>query len=83
MFEGIKKQFDENDQNEKPAFVIEYDPESGGFRWMFLGSIPIPPLIGTMELIKANLIDSQRTQMAQAAQSKLVMPNGPLPQFRK
>ena len=74
-----------DEPQEQPAvtpgqLLIEYTPP-GDFKWTMTGHVPINQLIGTMELIKAMLLNNQINQI-QAAQekqsrlSKLIVPQG-------
>lgn len=53
--------------------IILYDPETCQMSWFVDSCIPVDPLVGMLEFIKYQLIESQ---MSAAAQSSILAPNG-------
>ena len=72
----------EMEEKEKASFVIEFDLKTQGFGWKVDGNIPIPLLVGSLELAKSCLLDQQKAmiaqQMQQQAANRIVLPNGPI-----
>ena len=72
-------------KQEPGKLVLEYLPPDeenpqGNFRWGITGHIPIPMLVGTLQLISSLLLDSQKEtimrSMQEAASKQIVLPNG-------
>lgn len=48
--------------------VVVFDPNTRKMCWFVDSCIPVDALVGTLELIKCTLVDSQMASMVQAAQ---------------
>ena len=65
-----------------PTLVIEFDPATGGFSEKITGQIPVMPLIGMLEILKAKLIGQQMAAVMQqqardmARGRRILMPDG-------
>jgi hypothetical protein len=82
----MRKAMDENLEGkveqvgEKPALVIEYDPPTQGFQFRLHTAIPQIPLLGIIEIVKAQLIAMQaRAQQQQANQGIVLAQQAPAP----
>lgn len=53
------------------ACVIVFNPETHKMQWFVDSSIPVDALVGTLELIKCQLVDSQVMSIAQAAAKRV------------
>lgn len=58
------------DPCDKDLCVIAFNSSTHKFEWFVDGSIPVDPLVGTLELVKALLVDSQMSHILQAAAAK-------------
>lgn len=58
------------------ACVIAYNSTTGKMDWFVHSSIPVDALVGSLELIKCQLVDSQMASMALQQQTGLVTPEG-------
>lgn len=60
--------------------VIAFDPHTNKMQWFVDSKIPVDPLVGTLELVKCILIDSQMASIMEATQKRvqtgLVAANG-------
>lgn len=60
--------------------VIAFDPQTHKFSWFVDSSIPVDALVGTLELIKATLVDVKMQQLfqqsAERAKTGLVTADG-------
>ena len=66
--------------------VIQYDPATQMMRQQRKGHIPLPLLVNFLEIIKTELVLQELALAQQAAQQQakngIVIPNGPMPNFR-
>jgi hypothetical protein len=61
---------------DEPAFVIVWDNEKRIAYWKVNKDIPIEPLLGMLETIKATLVASRIGQQQAAQQTQILGPNG-------
>lgn len=59
-----------------PALVIAWDASNRQFQWWTHPSIPVDPLLGTLEMVKASLVAGHLAQSAAAKRSPIVRPDG-------
>ncbi len=66
--------------------TIEFNQETGAFRWTVAGPIPTGALANTLGIMKLQLELQQLTELQkaqqQAARSGIVMPDGSRPPFQ-
>lgn len=56
---------------QKPALVIEYDPETKGCRWAITGAIPHADLCWAMKMVEAGMVQQAYAQIAQQQQAAM------------
>ena len=63
---------------EDPVLVIVWDVESKEFTWYFNPDVPVYPIAGMLEFIKATLVATQMARLAAAQQVRpaILDPNG-------
>lgn len=65
---------------DEDACVIAYNPETNKFQWFVNSRVPVDALVGSLELIKCQLVDSQMAALALAMQQRqqtgLIAPDG-------
>lgn len=69
-----------------PRVIFEFDPVTGSCGWKEEGmGFPLPLLVNILEMAKASFVMRQFQQAQQQAPQKpdIILPNGPLPPFRR
>lgn len=51
--------------------IIAFDPATNKMQWFVDSKIPVDALVGTLEMIKCVLVDSQMSSMMEAAQKRV------------
>ncbi len=67
---------DERHDCNPSALVLAWDATTRTVQWFVNKDIPIEPLVGMLEVIKASLVGSRLAQHAAAQQMRIVGPDG-------